>query len=45
MLTLEGISQYYIAFDDDIAKFSALKDLYEPYPYPSVFYCNTQTCK
>ena len=29
MLTLEGISQFYIALEDDNSKFSALKDLFE----------------
>tara|TARA_B110000305_G_C19457627_1_gene652018 strand:- start:3483 stop:4694 length:1212 start_codon:yes stop_codon:yes gene_type:complete len=42
MLTLEGISQYYIAFDDDIAKFSALKDLYESISVSQcIIYCNS----
>lgn len=42
MLTLEGISQYYIAFDDDVAKFSALKDLYESISVSQcIIYCNS----
>ena len=42
MLTLEGISQYYIAFDDDIAKFSALKYLYESISVSQcIIYCNS----
>ena len=42
MLTLEGIGQYYIAFESESAKFYALKDLYG---YTSVsqciIYCNS----
>ncbi len=42
MLTLEGISQYYIAFDDDVAKFSALKDLFESISVSQcIIYCNS----
>ncbi len=42
MLTLEGISQYYVAFDDDLAKFSALKDLFESISVSQcIIYCNS----
>jgi len=42
MLTLEGISQFHIAFDTDIDKFNALKDLYECISVSqSIIYCNS----
>ena len=42
MLTLEGISQFHIAFETDIDKFNALKDLYECISVSqSIIYCNS----
>ena len=42
MLTLEGISQYYIALEDDVGKFIALKDLYESISVSQcIIYCNS----
>ena len=42
MLTLEGISQYYIALEDDIGKYIALKDLYESISVSQcIIYCNS----
>ena len=42
MLTLEGISQFYISFDSDADKLEALQDLYEGISVSqSIIYCNT----
>jgi len=42
MLTLEGISQYYIAVDDDRQKYATLKDLYGLISISSsIIYCNS----
>ena len=42
MLTLEGIAQFHIAFETDIDKFNALKDLYECISVSqSIIYCNS----
>ena len=42
MLTLEGISQYYIAFDEEIYKYDALKDLYTSINFAqTIIYCNS----
>jgi len=42
MLTLEGIGQYYIAFDDEQSKFEALKDLYMLISVSQcIIYCNS----
>jgi superfamily II DNA/RNA helicase len=42
MLTLEGISQYYIAVDDDRQKYATLKDLYGLISMSSsIIYCNS----
>lgn len=42
MLTLEGIGQYYIAFDDEQSKFEALKDLYALISVSQcIIYCNS----
>ena len=42
MLTLEGISQYYIAVDDDRQKYATLKDLYSLISISSsIIYCNS----
>lgn len=42
MLTLEGISQYYIAVDDDRQKYATLKDLYSSITMSSsIIYCNS----
>lgn len=42
MLTLEGIAQYYIAFDDEQSKFEALKDLYTLISVSQcIIYCNS----
>jgi len=42
MLTLEGISQYYIAVDDDRQKYATLKDLYSLITISSsIIYCNS----
>tara|TARA_B110000967_G_C18885773_1_gene563896 strand:- start:583 stop:1791 length:1209 start_codon:yes stop_codon:yes gene_type:complete len=42
MLTLEGISQFYIALEDDNSKFSALKDLFETISMSQcIIYCNS----
>jgi len=42
MLTLEGISEYHVAFETDIDKFNALKDLYETISVSqSIIYCNS----
>ena len=42
MLTLEGIAQYYIAFDDERSKFEALKDLYTLISVSQcIIYCNS----
>jgi translation initiation factor 4A len=41
MLTLDGISQYYVALDDDGDKYSALKDLYGQISMSQcIIYCN-----
>jgi len=41
-LTLEGIDQYYIALDDDSAKYSALKDLFGTISLSQcIIYCNS----
>jgi superfamily II DNA/RNA helicase len=41
-LTLEGISQYYIAVDDDRQKYATLKDLYSLISISSsIIYCNS----
>jgi superfamily II DNA/RNA helicase len=42
MLTLEGISQYFIALEDDDQKFSALKDLFNTISMSQcIIYCNS----
>ena len=42
MLTLEGISQYYIALDDDDQKFMAVKDLFNTISMSQcIIYCNS----
>lgn len=42
MLTLEGISQYYVSFDNDADKVAALQDLYEGISMSqSIIYCNS----
>jgi translation initiation factor 4A len=42
MLTLEGISQYYIAVDDDRQKYATLKDIYSSITMSSsIIYCNS----
>lgn len=42
MLTLEGISQFYISFENDSDKLSALQDLYEGISVSqSIIYCNS----
>lgn len=42
MLTLEGISQYYIAVEDDRQKYATLKDLYSLITISSsIIYCNS----
>ena len=42
MLTLEGISQFYIQFDNDSDKLAALQDLYEGLSISqSIIYCNS----
>ena len=42
MLTLEGISQYYIALEDDEQKFLALKDLFNTISMSQcIIYCNS----
>ena len=42
MLTLEGISQHYIAIDDDRQKYATLKDLYGVISMSqSIIYCNS----
>jgi hypothetical protein len=42
MLTLEGISQYFIAVDDDRQKYATLKDLYGLISMSSsIIYCNS----
>ena len=41
-LTLEGISQYYVAVDDDIQKYDTLKDLYSQISVSQcIIYCNS----
>ena len=41
-LTLEGISQYYVALDTDDHKYEALKDLYSVFSVSQcIIYCNT----
>lgn len=42
MLTLEGIAQFYVPFDNDYDKYEALKDIYETISVSqSIIYCNT----
>lgn len=42
MLTLEGISQFYVMFNNDSDKLSALQDLYESISVSqSIIYCNS----
>ena len=42
MLTLEGISQYYIALDDQRLKYDTLKDIYERLAVSQcIIYCNS----
>ena len=42
MLTLEGISQYFIALEDDDQKFAALKDLFNTISMSQcIIYCNS----
>jgi len=42
MLTLEGISQYYVALNDDQLKYSTLKDLYNTISMTQcIIYCNS----
>jgi translation initiation factor 4A len=42
MLTLEGISQFYVSFDNDSDKLEALQDLYEGIAVSqSIIYCNS----
>lgn len=42
MLTLEGISQFYISFENDADKLAALQDLYEGISVSqSIIYCNS----
>jgi translation initiation factor 4A len=41
-LTLEGISQYYVAVEDDIQKYDTLKDLYSQISVSQcIIYCNS----
>lgn len=41
-LTLEGISQYYVAVEDDIQKYDTLKDLYQTISVSQcIIYCNS----
>jgi translation initiation factor 4A len=41
-LTLEGISQYYIAVEDDVQKYATLKDLYSYISMSQcIIYCNS----
>ena len=41
-LTLEGISQYYVAVEDDIQKYDTLKDLYSTISVSQcIIYCNS----
>jgi len=41
-LTLEGISQYYVAVDDDVQKYATLKDLYSFISMSQcIIYCNS----
>ena len=42
MLTLEGITQYYVAVDDDAVKYATLKDIFEIISVSqSIIYCNS----
>lgn len=42
MLTLEGISQYYVAFDEENYKYDTLKDLYTSINFAqTIIYCNS----
>ena len=42
MLTLEGISQYYIALEDDQSKYSTLKDIFSTISMSQcIIYCNS----
>ena len=42
MLTLEGISQYFVALEDDDHKFNALKDLFNTISMSQcIIYCNS----
>ena len=42
MLTLEGISQYYIGLDDDTSKYSTLKDIFHSISLSQcIIYCNS----
>tara|TARA_B000000609_G_C24179060_1_gene356417 strand:- start:1041 stop:2246 length:1206 start_codon:yes stop_codon:yes gene_type:complete len=42
MLTLEGISQYYIALDNDHSKYATLKDIYSKIAVSQcIIYCNS----
>ena len=42
MLTLEGISQYYVAVDDDNIKYNTLKDIFEIISVSQcIIYCNS----
>ena len=42
MLTLEGISQYYVALEDDTDKYNTLKDLFSTLAISqSIIYCNS----
>ena len=42
MLSLEGISQFYVSFDNDADKLEALQDLYEGIAVSqSIIYCNS----
>ncbi len=42
MLTLEGISQYYIGMDDDAGKYATLKDIFQSISLSQcIIYCNS----
>jgi translation initiation factor 4A len=42
MLTLDGIKQYYVALNDDVEKYSTLKDIYQSISLSQcIIYCNS----
>ena len=43
-LTLEGISQFYVALEDDGQKYDCLKDIFSSFSMSSHIYCNSETC-